>query len=67
MQIYLNSIKYFVFNFDFIIDECTDCASEGALSRLVPSRRPVVKINAESLSQHDEKHVVPTLLSVRKG
>jgi hypothetical protein len=26
-------------------------------------RRPVVKIIAESLSQHDEKHVVPTLLS----
>jgi hypothetical protein len=51
-------------------------ASEGTLSRwsrlhlqsLAPTpiskrvdvRRPVVKIIAESLSQHDEKHVVPT-------
>jgi hypothetical protein len=26
-------------------------------------RRPIVKIIAESLSQHDEKHVVPTSLS----
>jgi hypothetical protein len=30
---------------------------------LTSGRRPVVKINAESLSQHDEKHVVPTPLS----
>jgi hypothetical protein len=30
-------------------------------------RRPVVKIIAESLLQHDEKHVVPTPLSVGKG
>jgi hypothetical protein len=31
-------------------------------------RRPVVKIIAESLSQHDEKHVVPTPLSgIRVG
>jgi hypothetical protein len=31
-------------------------------------RRPVVKIIAESLSQHDEKHAVPTPLSgVRVG
>jgi hypothetical protein len=31
-------------------------------------RRPVVKIFAESLSQHDEKHVVPTPLSgIRVG
>jgi hypothetical protein len=29
--------------------------------------RPVVKIIAEYLSQHDEKHVVPTPLSVGKG
>jgi hypothetical protein len=29
-------------------------------------RRLVVKIIAESLSQHDEKHVVPTPLSVGK-
>jgi hypothetical protein len=30
--------------------------------------RPVVKIIAESLSQHDEKHVVPTPLSgIRVG
>jgi hypothetical protein len=30
--------------------------------------RPVVKIVAESLSQHDEKHVVPTPLSgIRVG
>jgi hypothetical protein len=34
---------------------------------LTSGRRPVVKIIAESLSQHDEKHVVPTPLSVRKG
>jgi hypothetical protein len=32
------------------------------------SGRPVVKIIAESLSQHDEKHVVPTPLSrIRVG
>jgi hypothetical protein len=30
--------------------------SQGGLTS---GRRPVVKINAESLSQHDEKHVVP--------
>jgi hypothetical protein len=31
-------------------------------------RRPVVKIIAESLSQHDEKHVVPNPLSrIRVG
>jgi hypothetical protein len=31
-------------------------------------RQPVVKIIAESLSQHDEKHVVPILLSgIRVG
>jgi hypothetical protein len=30
-------------------------------------RRAVVKIIAESLSQHDEKYVVPTPLSVGKG
>jgi hypothetical protein len=30
---------------------------------LTSGRRPVVKIIAESLSQHDEKHVVPTPLS----
>jgi hypothetical protein len=31
-------------------------------------RQPAVKIIAESLSQHDEKHVVPTPLSgVRVG
>jgi hypothetical protein len=31
-------------------------------------RRPVVKIIAESLSQHDEKHVVPIPLSgIRVG
>jgi hypothetical protein len=31
-------------------------------------QRPVVKIIAESLSQHDEKHVVPTPLSgIRVG
>jgi hypothetical protein len=30
--------------------------------------RPVVKIIAEALSQHDEKHVVPTTLSgIRVG
>jgi hypothetical protein len=38
--------------------------SQGGLTS---GRRPVVKIIAESLSQHDEKHVVPTLLSVGKG
>jgi hypothetical protein len=51
-------------------------ASEGTLSRwsrlhlqvLTSGRRPVVKIIAESLSQHDEKHVVPTPLSgIRVG
>jgi hypothetical protein len=37
-------------------------------SRRVDVRRPVVKIIAESLSQHDEKHVVPTPLSgIRVG
>jgi hypothetical protein len=31
-------------------------------------RRPVVKIVGESLSQHDEKHVVPTPLNgIRVG
>jgi hypothetical protein len=30
-------------------------------------RWPVVKIIAESLSQHDEKHVLPTPLCVGKG
>jgi hypothetical protein len=34
---------------------------------LTSGRRPVVKIIAESLPQHDEKHVVPTPLSVGKG
>jgi hypothetical protein len=35
---------------------------------LTSSRRPVVKIIVESLSQHDEKHVVPTPLSgIRVG
>jgi hypothetical protein len=57
-------------------------ASEGTLSHwsrlhlhplqfqggLTSGRRPVVKIIAESLSQHDEKHVVPTPLSgIRVG
>jgi hypothetical protein len=31
---------------------------------LTSGRRSVVKIIAESLSQHDKKHVVPTPLSV---
>jgi hypothetical protein len=39
----------------------------NAVSRRVDVRRPVVKIIAESLSQHDEKHVDPTPLSVGKG
>jgi hypothetical protein len=30
---------------------------------MTSGRRPVVKIIAESLSQHDENHVVPTPLS----
>jgi hypothetical protein len=34
--------------------------SQGGLTS---GRRPVIKTIAESLSQHDEKHVVPTLLS----
>jgi hypothetical protein len=35
---------------------------------LTSGRRPVIKIIAESLSQHDEKHVVPTPLSgIRVG
>jgi hypothetical protein len=34
---------------------------------LTSGRRPVVKIIAESLSQHDEKHVVPTPLSGIRG
>jgi hypothetical protein len=34
---------------------------------LTSGKRPVVQIIAESLSQYDEKHVVPTLLSVGKG
>jgi hypothetical protein len=35
---------------------------------LTSGRRPVVKINAESLSQHDEKYGVPTTLSgIRVG
>jgi hypothetical protein len=35
---------------------------------LTSGRRSVVKIIAESLSQHDEKHVVPTPLSgIRVG
>jgi hypothetical protein len=38
--------------------------SQGGLTS---GRRPVVKIIAESLSQNDEKHVVPTPLSVGKG
>jgi hypothetical protein len=39
----------------------------GSQVGLTSGRRPVVKIIAESLSQHDEKHVVPTPLSVGKG
>jgi hypothetical protein len=36
--------------------------------KLTSGRRPVVKIIAESLSQHDEKHVVRTPLSgIREG
>jgi hypothetical protein len=36
--------------------------------RVDVGRQPVVKIIAESLSQHDEKHVVPTPLSgIRVG
>jgi hypothetical protein len=31
---------------------------------LTSGRRPVVKLIVESLSQHDEKHVVPDPLSV---
>jgi hypothetical protein len=35
---------------------------------LTSGRRPIVKIIAESLSQHDEKHVIPTPLSgIRVG
>jgi hypothetical protein len=35
---------------------------------LTSGRRPFVKIIAESLSQHDEKHIVPTPLSgIRVG
>jgi hypothetical protein len=35
---------------------------------MVDMRRPVVTIIAESLSQHDEEHVVPTPLSgIRVG
>jgi hypothetical protein len=34
---------------------------------LTSGRRPVAKTIAESLSQHDEKHVVPTPLSGEKG
>jgi hypothetical protein len=42
-------------------------ASESTLG-LTSGMRPVVKVIAESLSQHDEKHVVPTPLSgVRVG
>jgi hypothetical protein len=37
------------------------------VSKRVDVRRPVVKIIAESLSQHDEKPVVPSPLSVGKG
>jgi hypothetical protein len=38
------------------------------VSRRVDGRRPVVKIFVESLSQHDEKHVVPNPLSgIRVG
>jgi hypothetical protein len=33
------------------------------VSRRVDVRQPVVKIIAESLSQHDEKHVEPTCVS----
>jgi hypothetical protein len=40
----------------------------SSLKGLTSGRRPVVKINVESLSQHDEEHVVPTLLSgIRVG
>jgi hypothetical protein len=39
--------------------------SQGGLTS---GRRPVVKIIAESLSQHDKEHVVPTPLSgIRVG
>jgi hypothetical protein len=38
--------------------------SQGGLTS---GRRPIVKIIGESLSQHEEKHVVPTPLSVGKG
>jgi hypothetical protein len=36
-------------------------------SRRVDVRRPAVKMIAESLSQHDEKNVVPNPLSGIKG
>jgi hypothetical protein len=39
-----------------------DIDSQGGLTS---GRRPVVKTIAESLPQHDEKHVVPTPLSVK--
>jgi hypothetical protein len=38
-------------------------ASNPVSRRVDVNTRPVVKIIAESLSQHDEKHVVPTPLS----
>jgi hypothetical protein len=39
-----------------------------SFQRGLTSARPVVKIVAESLSEHDEKHVVPTPLSgIRVG
>jgi hypothetical protein len=41
--------------------------SSTPVSRRVGVRQPVIKINAESLSQHDEKHVVPTPLSGIRG
>jgi hypothetical protein len=34
---------------------------------LTSGSRPVVKVNEESLSQHDEKDIVPTPLTVGKG
>jgi hypothetical protein len=49
----------------FAVVNTSSSFKEGGL---MSARRPVVKIVAESLSQHDEKHVVPTLLSgIRLG
>jgi hypothetical protein len=65
----LHAADHTKFKFQF----SAGCVTELTIVRtiryggLTSGRRPVVKIIAESLLKHDEKHVVPTPLNVGKG